>query len=128
MVGIDHVLFDEGPLLPECLGVAVGEAFVILMHEQERVETLGLGPPDLFQVRMQCRRTTHPCRRRPPYCSSPAPFERMIDQEAGDLPRAGIIGQLQLAGGLDEQVSRLDVVAEGIVRRYCALGQSRGRD
>ena len=46
----------------------------------------------------------------------PAPVERVIDQEPGDLPGLGVFGPPEGFGGLDQQIGRFDVVAERVVR------------
>jgi len=47
----------------------------------------------------------------------PAPFQGMIDQEPGELPCLGIVGDPQRLRSLNEQESGLDVVSERVVRR-----------
>ena len=48
--GVDHVFLDERPLFEKGFSVAIGVPFELFMHEQERIEPLGLSPPDLLAV------------------------------------------------------------------------------
>src|SRR4051794_38717218 len=40
---------DEAPREVECFPVAVGFLAEVFVHEEEGVETFGLGPPDFFE-------------------------------------------------------------------------------
>ena len=97
------------------------------MHEQERVQPLGLGPPDLLPVEcLAAERFALVVEAA--VLVVPAPVERMIDQQAGDLPCLGIVGQIECFRGLDQQVGRFDVVAERVVRRGSPASRASGRD
>ena len=86
------------------------------MHDHEGVEPLGLGPPDLvageggagegFALVVEAA-----------VFLVPAPLEGVVDEAAGDLPGVLVLADAQGLGGLDEQVGRLDVVAERVVGR-----------
>src|SRR5262249_745307 len=50
MLGVDDVALDELPLLEERVPVAIGLLAELPVHDQEGIETFGLGPPDLGLV------------------------------------------------------------------------------
>ena len=86
------------------------------MHDQQGVEALGLGPPDLGRVEgLAGERLALVVEAA--VLVVPAPVEGVVDQAPGDLPGALVVGHAQGLGGLDEQVGGLDVVAERVVGR-----------
>ena len=86
------------------------------MHQQQGVEPLGLGPPDLGGVERLAGEDLALVVEAA-VLVVPAPVEGVVDQPPGDVPGLRVVGHAQGLGGLDEQVGRLDVVAERVVRR-----------